>query len=52
MNNKTTFLIGIIGVSLFVVSSVLGGFLIVIYCFQIKILHLFLVKIKRLNDEK
>ena len=28
MNNKTTFLIGIIGVSLFVVSSVLGGFLI------------------------
>ena len=28
MNNKTTFLIGIIGVSLFVVSSVLGGILI------------------------
>ena len=28
MNNKITFLIGIIGVSLFVVSSVLGGFLI------------------------
>jgi len=26
LNNKTTFLIGIIGVSLFVVSSVLGGF--------------------------
>ena len=28
MNNKITFLIGIIGVSLFVVTSVLGGFLI------------------------
>ena len=28
MNNKITFLIGIIGVSLFVISSVLGGFLI------------------------
>ena len=28
MNNKSTFLIGIVGVSLFVVSSILGGFLI------------------------
>jgi hypothetical protein len=28
MNNKITFLIGIVGVSLFVVSSILGGFLI------------------------
>lgn len=28
MNNKTIFLIGIVGVSLFVVSSILGGFLI------------------------
>lgn len=28
MNNKITFLIGILGVSLFVVSSILGGFLI------------------------
>ena len=27
MNNKITFLIGIVGVSLFVVSSILGGFL-------------------------
>ena len=28
MKNKITFLIGILGVSLFVVSSILGGFLI------------------------
>ncbi|MFT6873247.1 MAG: hypothetical protein ACJAVN_002265, partial [Roseivirga sp.] len=28
MNNKITFLIGIVGVILFVVSSILGGFLI------------------------
>lgn len=28
MNNKITFLIGILGVSLFIVSSILGGFLI------------------------